>query len=256
MREGNFSQFSQVVRDPATGQPFPNNSIPASLLNPTSIKIQEEFLPRPNLGGPDSLVNNFGFVHPFPSDLFEARYPQIRIDHNFSQKNSIFGRWIRRRTPFVLSSQLPQFVWTRFRSHTHTVINDTHVFSPTIVNSFRFGLKTDFIEDGNEIAGVTPLKADQVLQRIGLQGVNLPGLTDVQGAPTLAITGFTGFSMPGGGVVNDNNMLSFANSHTWAVGRHVIKVGGELKTVQEFLGNIPDPTFGNFTFNGNLTGVP
>ncbi len=256
MRAGDFSQFSQPVRDPMTGQPFPGNMIPASRLNATSLKIQDEFLPRPNLGGSNALVNNFGFVHPFPSDLFEARYPQIRIDHNFSEKNSIFARWIRRRTPYVLASQLPQFVWTRFRSHAHTVINDTHVFSPTIINSFRFGLKTDFIEDGKETAGVTPLKADQALQRIGLQGVNLPGLKDVQGAPTLNITGFTGFSMPGGGVVNDNNMYSFAESLTWSVGRHVMKMGGELKTVQEFLGNIPDPTFGNFSFNGNLTGVP
>jgi hypothetical protein len=256
MRAGDFSQFQQPVRDPLTGQPFPNRMIPASRLNATSAKIQEEFFPQPNLGGPDALVNNFGFTHPFPSDLFEARYPQIRIDHNFSQKNSIFGRWIRRRTPYVLSSQLPQFVWTRFRSHTHTVVNDTHVFSPTLVNSFRFGLKTDFIEDGKPTAGVTPLKADQVIQRIGLQGVNQPGLADVQGSPTVSITGFTGFSMPGGGVVNDNHLFSFANSLTWSVGRHVMKFGGELKTAQEFLGAIPDPTFGNFNFNGSLSGVP
>ena len=256
MRTGDFSQFSQAARDPLTGQPFPGNVIPANRWNPTSVKIQDEFFPRPNQGGPGALVNNFGFVHPFPSDLFEARYPQIRIDHNFSEKNTIFGRWIRRRTPYVLSSQLPQFVWTRFRSHAHTVINDTHVFSPRLVNSFRFGLKTDFIEDGKETAGVTPLKADQAIQRIGLQGVNQPGLKDVQGAPTLAITGFTGFSMPGGGVVNDNHMYSFANSLTWSVGRHVMKFGGELKTMQEFLGAIPDPTFGNFNFNGSLTGVP
>jgi len=40
------------------------------------------------------------------------------------------------------------------------------------------------------------------------------------------------------------------------VGRHVMKFGGELKTVQTYLGNIPDPTFGNFAFNGNMSGVP
>lgn len=256
MRAGDFSQFQQAVRDPLTGQPFPNRAIPTSRLNPTSVKIQDEFFPKPNLGGPDSLVNNFGFVHPFPSDLFEARYPQLRFDHNFSQKNSIYGRFIRRRTPYVLASQLPQFVWTRFRSHTQTVINDTHVFSPKVVNSFRWGLKTDFIEDGKDTAGVSPLQADQVIQRIGLQGVNLPGLKNVQGAPTVSITGFTGFSMPGGGVVNDNHQYSYADSLTWALGRHVIKFGGELKTVQEYLSSIPDPTFGNFNFNGSLSNVP
>ena len=256
MRNGDFTQFSQAVRDPTTGQPFPGNVIPPSRLNPTSLKIQEQYLPAPNMGGENALVNNYGFTHPFPADLFEARYPQIRIDHNFSEKNSLFGRWIRRRTPYVLSSQLPQFVWTRFRSHNQTVINDTHVFSPSLVNSFRFALKSDYIEDGNPTAGVTPLHADDFIQSIGLQGVNLPGLTNVQGAPTLAITGFTGFSMPGGGVVNNDHMYSYADSVTWNVGRHVMKMGGELKTVQGYQGAIPDPTFGNFNFNGNITGVP
>ncbi len=254
LRAGNFSQLSQVVRDPATGQPFPNNVIPASRINSTSAKIQDEYLPRPNLGDPSSLVNNFGYTHPFPSDLFEARYPQIRLDHNFSQNNSIYGRWIRRRTPYVLSSLLPQFVWTRFRSHGHTVINDTHIFSPRLVNTFRFGYKTDFIEDGTDIAGVKPLQAAETIEKMGIQGVNQTGLKNVQGAPTLNITGFTGFSMPGGGIVNDNHMYSYADSLTWSIGRHVLKMGGELKVVQEFLGSIPDPTFGNFNFNGSLSG--
>lgn len=254
LRGGDFSQITQAVRDPVTTQPFPGNMLPASRINATSARIQEEFLPKPNLGPANALVNNFGYVHPFPSDLFEARYPQIRFDHNFSSKNSIYGRWIRRRTPYVLSSQLPEFVWTRFRSHGHWVVNDTHVFSPRLVNSFRFGLKTDYIRDGSEIAGVKPLEASATIQRMGLQGVNQPGLKDVQGSPTLNITGFTGFSMPGGGIVNDNHLYSYADSLTWSIGQHILKLGGELKTVQEFLGSIPDPTFGNFNFNGGLSG--
>ncbi|MCC6588195.1 MAG: carboxypeptidase regulatory-like domain-containing protein [Bryobacterales bacterium] len=256
MRGGDFSQLlpQTTVKDPLTGQPFPGNIIPSSRINPTSANIQENYLPKPNMGAPGDLVNNYGYIHPFPSDLFEARYPQIRFDHNFSSKNSIYGRWIRRRTPYVLSSQLPQFVWTRFRSHGAWVVNDTHVFSPRLVNSARWGLKTDFIEDGTEIAGVKPLEASGTIQKMGLQGVNQTGLKNVQGAPTLNITGFTGFSMPGGGVVNDNHLYSYADSLTWSIGRHVVKFGGELKTVQEFLGSIPDPTFGNFNFNGSLSG--
>jgi hypothetical protein len=255
MRQGDFSQLSRVVRDPLSGQPFPNNLIPASRHNPTSLNIQRELLPEPNLGGPDDQVNNYGFVHPFPNDLFEARYPQIRFDHNFSEKNTVFFRWIRRRTPYVLARSFPGLTWTRFRSHTHTVVNDTHVFSPALVNSFRFGLKTDFIEDGKVIAGVAPIKADQIIQRIGLQGVNQPNLKDVQGSPNISITGFDGISMPGGGVVGDDHQYSWADSMTWSLGRHVLKFGGELKTVQTFLGSIPDPTFGRFNFNGSLTGA-
>src|ERR1700738_7353 len=66
---------------------------------------------------------------------------------------------------------------------------------------------------------------------IGLQGVNQPGFKNIQGAPNVSITGFTGFSLPGGGVVQDNHLYSYADSLTWSVGRHVMKFGGELKTI-------------------------
>src|SRR5262249_30031398 len=47
MRNGNFSAEGVTVIDPATGAPFPNDTIPSSLINPVAQKILQLY-PLPN----------------------------------------------------------------------------------------------------------------------------------------------------------------------------------------------------------------
>lgn len=253
MRGGDFSQFPGVLTDPLTGQPFPNNVIPSSRFNSTALKVQDLFIPTPNLGGPDTLVNNVGFEHPYPDDLFAAHYPMVRIDHNLTENNTLYGRYIRRYTPYVLKRGLPGFSWTRVRWHRGTVISDTHVFSPSLVNTFRLGWLWDFVEDGTEVDGFTPRNGDEVVRQIGLQGVNPSGLS-AQGFPRMDLTGFTSLETVAGGIKQDDHQFSFSDSVTWSKGRHVWKFGGELKRYSRFSGAVDTGTYGWFLFNGRFTG--
>jgi len=253
MRSGNFSQFSRPVLDPITGQPFSGNVIPATRINETSQKIQQAFIPNPNLGGPGALTNNLGFAHPYPDDLFRADYPMFRIDHTFSEKNSIYGRYIRRYTPYVLKRGLPGFDYTRVRWHRGTALSDTHVFTPALVNNFIFGWLWDFVEDGTTVDGFTPRRGDEAVQQIGLQGVNPRNLRAL-GFPRINITGLTSLETVAGGVKQDDHTLSFSDSVTWALGRHVYKFGADFKRLSRFSGEIREGTYGRFGFNGSLSG--
>ena len=52
-RTGDFSGLlasGKIVKNPFTGQPFPNNQIPSSLINPVSQNLQNFFYPQPNCG--------------------------------------------------------------------------------------------------------------------------------------------------------------------------------------------------------------
>src|SRR5262249_23926185 len=158
-----------------------------------------QFIPRPNLGGPSTLVNNLGFAHPYPDDLFRADYLTVRVDHNITESHTIFGRFIQRYTPYVLKRGLPGFDWTRIRWHRGTVISDTHAFSAQLVNTFRFGWMWDFVEDGREVNGFKPRRGDEVVQQIGLQGVN-PRNFKAMGFPRMDITGLTSLETVAGGV--------------------------------------------------------
>lgn len=253
MRRGDFSQFSRPVMDPLTGRSFPGNIVPAERLNPTSSRVQEQFIPPPNLGGPDTLVNNLGFSHPYPDDLFRADYLTVRIDHNITEKNTMFGRFTQRFTPYVLKQGLPGFDWTRIRWHRGTVISDTHAVSSTLVNTFRFGWMWDFVEDGRQVNGFKPRRGDEVVEQIGLQGVN-PRNFKAMGFPRMDITGLTSLETVAGGVKQNDHSFIFSESLTWSSGCHVWKFGEDLKRVSRFDGAISEGTYGRFGFNGRFTG--
>jgi len=84
-----------------------------------------------------------------------------------SEKNTFYARFINRITPYVLSRNFDWSVWTRERDHHSVVVADTHVFSPTLINEFRFGWIKDYIEDGTEVDGVLPVRGDEVVRAVG-----------------------------------------------------------------------------------------
>jgi hypothetical protein len=263
MRNGDFSQVG-AIRDPSTmvngvpstAQPFPGNMIPADRINAMSKLFQDAYIPAPNQGGPNDRVNNYGFLHPWATDLFKWDSVTGRVDHHFSDKNTIFGRYINRLTPYVLAGSFPQVgTWTRARDHHSIVVSDTHVFSPGLVNTFRWGWIKDYFFDGDTISGFTPIKGDEVVSKLGLQGVN-PGGYSAMGFPTMTITGIQQMRVQPGGVAQDINIHSFSNTVSWSKGGHVMKFGGELRWFRDFNDVIPEGTYGNFSFDGSIAGQP
>ncbi len=258
-RGGDFSRLlTQArpvqVRDPLNGQPLPGNILPVSRFNPMAVKTQDTYIPRPNAGGPGVVTNNYGFLHPYALDLFKWDSTTDRIDHKLTENNTIFGRFINRITPYILAGSFPNVgTWTRLRNHFSIVVTDTHIFSPTLVNTFRWGWAKDYFDDGGEIKGFQPVTGDSVVSALGLQGVNPRGLK-AMGFPTMNITGVTTLRVQPGGVNLDRNDFTFANSLTWNKGSHVMKFGGELRWFRDFNGGIPEGTYGNFTFDGTLSG--
>ena len=254
-RGGDFSSLLTqarpvIVRDPLNGQPFTGNIVPASRFSSTALKIQNNYYPKANQAG----ANNYGFLFPWTSDLFKWDSTTDRVDHKFSDSNTLFARYINRITPYVLAGNFPDFgTWTRKRIHHSVVISDTHVFSPTLVNTARWGWIKDYISDGETIAGVSPVNGDAVVRNIGLQGVNPRGFS-AEGAPQVDITGYTSLLVQPGGVNTAARNFDYADSMTWSHGAHVLKFGGELRTFRTFSATIPTGTYGQFAFNGTLTG--
>lgn len=260
MRGGDFSAFlTQAqpvqIRDPLTNQPFPGNIIPQSRINSVSQKTQDQFIPRPNRGASNSTFQNFGFLHPFPTDLYRWDSVTTRVDYLLNQNSQLFGRFINRITPYVLAGPFPDLgTWTRARNHWSTVVNHTHTFSPTLVNSFHWGWAHDRFVDGEEAGGFTPQNASEAISAIGLQGVNSQGF-DVMGFPTMTIVGVQQLRSNVGGVNLNRNDHEFSDNATWSKGRHVFKFGGELRYFRDQPQGIPADAFGNFSFNGSLTGL-
>ncbi|MDA1315265.1 MAG: TonB-dependent receptor, partial [Acidobacteria bacterium] len=253
MRQGDFSQFSNPIRDPLTGTPFPNNMIPSGRLNPTSLKTQDLYIPEPNLGGPDSFTNNFGFAFPWPTDKFQTDQIYWRVDHQLTQKNSMFFRYSASETPYVLARSLPTFSWTRQRKYSKVALSDTHIFSPQLVNTFNFGWNGNYMFDGNTVDGFTPHRGDEAVAAIGLQGVNPKGLSE-QGFPRMEINGLATLETVDGGLRDDHFDFSWDDALTWTYGSHVSKFGFQMYKYNDFDSTARLGTYGRFNFNGRFAG--
>lgn len=258
MRQGDFSQLLSLsrpvtIKDPLTGNPFPGNVIPSSRLNPTSLKVLSQYLPAPNQNGPNALANNFGFLFPHPTDLYSWNSYDVRIDHRFSDKNTLSGHYLTSKPLYVLAGNYPAFTWTRVRDSRTLAVQDTHVFSPTLVNTFRWGLYQPNVIDGGELQGIKPLNGDQVVKELGIQGVNPQGLSEM-GFPRMDITGYMPLRQTPGGLLQNDKSWDYADSLTWAKGRHVFKFGAEVRPQSQLSGTVPEATYGYFTFNGSFTG--
>ncbi|HET9176910.1 MAG TPA: carboxypeptidase regulatory-like domain-containing protein [Terriglobia bacterium] len=263
MRAGDFSQLlpSTVITNPATGAPYPGNVIPPSDLSSSpasavALATQNNYIPRPNIGGPNALVNNFTFVWPYPGDQYNADVYVGRVDHTFSEKDSIYGRFSSYFPKYILAGNYPALGSSRTRTSYSWAVNETHIFAPNLLNSFQFGGNYDWVENGQPLNGfVTPNGAD-VVSKIGLQGVN-PGNLSGEGFPDMSINGLpTMNAAENGGTSVDAKNYSYTDDVTWVKGRHVVKFGAQIRTYYTRNDLIPDTTFGSFAFDGRFSGYP
>jgi hypothetical protein len=257
MRRGDFSRLlpGTVIRDPLnSNMPFPSNQIPMNRLNSVSAKVFQSYLPAPNLGGPNDLARNYGFIFPYPVDLFTYNAYEERVDHRFSDKNTIWGRLIMSKPQYVLAGPYPGLEWTRVRDSRHIGFEDTHIFSPNLVHTFRFGWYQPIVEDGGTVDGFTPIMGDTAVTQLGIQGVNQQGLSGM-GFPRMDITGLTTLRVnPAGSPLQNDILKTFTDAVTWSKGSHTLKFGGELRLSSNLVNTIPEGNYGQFNFTGQLTG--
>ena len=86
-REGNFSNLlpGTIVRDPFSGNPYPNNTIPAAQINPVSRKIQDRFYPLPNFAS-----TRYNYQIPIRS-VTNSDNLQTRLNKTINNKNQVSG---------------------------------------------------------------------------------------------------------------------------------------------------------------------
>lgn len=81
--------FAVPVRDPFTRTPFPNNTIPASQIDPISRRILE-YIPRANRSDP---ARNFIFEGRKPAEI-NTNNVVLRMDYNVGEKDTLNGRYL------------------------------------------------------------------------------------------------------------------------------------------------------------------
>ena len=244
-RTGDFSGLlgKVTLKNPFTGEPFPNNQIPASLLSPTSLKAQSFFYPLPNFGSPTTQSGNFRAQYP-GTQVFKV--VDGRIDHNFSEHDVVFGRGTYRRYPIEIWENFlpPLGLRDQLRTDSTAVISWTHTFSPALMNEFRTGYAR------NRNFYQPHLIGSDILNQIGIQGISTTGLHDV---PVFNITGVQGTSQLAYSVGLDTN-FQWTDNVSWTHGAHSFKFGFDAIRDDIDGGGIPNTVYGTYSFTGVYSG--
>ncbi len=140
-RVGDFSQSKlpagRAVAPPETvtpgnptGNPFPGNVIPASRLDPVAQNFIKDFMPLPTRAG-----NIAVYQLSLPTNDAQLA---MKIDHSFSPANKLSLRYFWDDFTVQQNAALPAFNSANNWVTHNATLNDTHIFSPAVINTFNF----------------------------------------------------------------------------------------------------------------------
>jgi hypothetical protein len=244
-RAGNLSALTSTLFQPGTTTPFPNGTIPASLLSQSSLTLLNNYYPLPNTTAGGSSYN-YENLQPIPSssNAFDARVDQV-----INSKQQVYARfnW-KNLTTDVVNPLLPNDVDSEHdRSF---LVSHNYVLTPGIVNEFRFGFTHSLL------APNFPIEGAAALAQLGLLGADVSNHPTDGGFPSINFSDGTGFQPIGrdhvGSTQSSTNQI--ADNVTWSKGKHTLRAGMDLRWVRFAVPEIETPSddYGLFTFNQNV----
>jgi hypothetical protein len=212
---GDFTDYPGAVIDPSMRAPFPGNIVPAARQDPVGAKLAALYT-APTLPG---RANNY-IVN--TSDHISQEAFLGKVDHTFSDRDRISGRFIEHPATQATGSAIPNAVVDPgVQTQTYNLINFSpswfHTFGPTLFNEARY----TYSHRNGEFPS---------FERFGVAGqVGLTGVPE-EGVPEVNITGLTSI-----GRSNQRRFLKPQITHTstealtWFRGKHNVKIGGEWR---------------------------
>ncbi len=255
---GDFSSLlsgpsPQVIKNPATGIPYPNNVIPGSQLDPNALTLVKHYYPQPTPGFQNGPYN---FVSSAP-DFTKWREESLRLDYHITDKLSTYVRLtqdnVTLQNPYGLfhENSLP-FVGSSTQVYPIYQISFNVDYTPTpnFISEFLWGTYRDndkYLQNGPQSC------------RCNAPGLNIPEifpLNELDRIPSLY------FSQGYAGIVeewyfhNYSYSMPFESNNTWIRGLNTFRFG--IAWTREGKSELANPsnnnTNGSFTFNGQYTG--
>lgn len=255
-RNGDFSSLLALptpikIVDPLTGAEFTGNMIPANRISAPAKEFMK-FWPEPQRVNANPLtgVNYTGFEQ----RKLDDDQAFVRVDHNFSEKDKIFGRYAFDEVTYsVIPGDNPNFTYFVAGRNQNLGTAWIHIFSPSFINEARYGYNRSVDNTLNPRANTS-----FDVEALGVTGFrvvndgNRKFTPRETGVPTITVNAFSTLSEQDGGNGFDfNNLHQFNDNLTWSHGAHNTKFGFDFRWVDLFRGAANTPR-GNITFNGDI----
>lgn len=227
------------------GEAFPNNTIPAGLIDPNAqALLKAGIFPQPNAG-----LQQYNFAAPVPTDLREEI---VRIDHQLTDKIALMGDLVydssqNQYATSLWSGDTFPTVGTLLNAPSYSaVVRMTDTISPSLLNEVAYNFNGNILDIVGTGTFVKP-SGYNVQQFFGNnQGNRIPV---IQIGSPYSVNYDTG-NWPWSNVYHAN---TWSDNLSWTKGKHNFMFGGMYMRMlknQDIFGN----TNGIYNFNGNATG--
>jgi len=255
---------SEIATDTVGGLGQQFITIPQRLINPITEKLITMY--SPVIGNTAPINPTTGLIPSYSTSVKgtnSQNMGDLRIDHDFNDANRLYGVYHgssqNTATSPVSAPYTGLGLLHNTRENSTLSVSYTHVFSSHIVNEVRGGynIQDYFIHSNTTVEGF--------LEGIGFSAADIaaygsvigPGELLLDGNPTISF-GSSGISTLGsGGRSSDRNLnqnlVTFGDTLTWAIGRHTIKFGGDLvrnEAVDGFASSRGKP-YGSMSYSGS-----
>src|SRR5262252_2250004 len=226
------SKPTNAANFPYTRSQFPGNIIPAGRINSALEAFLMAYVPMPNMmrdgmSGTDS--NNYLDIR---NETHYNDQGTIRIDHNFSHGDTLFGRYsILQESGFSPSSgttatteNLPGFGANFDNRSQQGSIGWNHIFAANKINTASIAvsrLSMDRTSQNNNV--------HDIVGQLDIQGIGFGG-RGAWGAPWFAAQGYSGIGDTFAATPMHawDTMYEIRDAYAWEHGRHAVKFGGDF----------------------------
>jgi outer membrane receptor protein involved in Fe transport len=252
-RNGDLSSLlasNIVVRDPLTGEPFPNNQIPVSRFSPfaRALLANEALYPRANVNrAPTDFRQNYlgKSASREQTDQFD-----VKVDWNASANDKVYLRYSRQAHEAATEqTALPlQFGALSENPFWSVGGNWNRIIGDGLVNDLLIGYNDNSFNSAPlDLRGLGALN-----NQFGIAGAQpIPGLSEIRMGNSLSNIGTIGI-----GSNTNNGVFQINQRLTWLRGRHTLKFGGNWNHYvmdRYYSGN--NGQLGFIAYTGNFTGA-
>jgi hypothetical protein len=249
-RAGNFSQTTIsgkpiTVAPPTTvtasnpsGTPFPGDIIPQSYLDPVAQAFTAHFLPIPNRAGN---IYSYNLALPTRDNQLIAK-----LDEALSTNDKLSVRYFFDDSFNAQSAGLPAFNSNNDWPTHNGTINETHIFTPSLLNLATFLVARNTFIRAPQVTNPATWAALGCLSCVPIAPPSIPTDWAISVANGMAIrvpTNYRSFMMN----------YQFLDTVSWSKGNHLLQMGGEVSKERRY-GREYFQFSTQWSFTGTLSG--
>ncbi|HVS90127.1 MAG TPA: carboxypeptidase regulatory-like domain-containing protein [Candidatus Acidoferrum sp.] len=216
------------------------NFLPAGTPDPAAVRFLNAFFPPAD---PATISGDTGQFTLTSTQKTLENFFIVRADHIFSEKNRIFATFMFDKASQSIPDEFGNKLYQNPTRRDVVAIEENHIFTPQLLNSFRVGLNVDNVQSPSGATAINPKTKDTSLGFI-------PGET----AGAVSIGPLTTFS---GGLITatpfkfDYRSWQAYDNLFYNKGIHSMKFGANIEWIQAN-SFAPDSPGGAFTYNSLL----